>query len=138
MLDWLAENQAWLWTASVVMFVGGLLLVPWLVIRMPADYFMPERRSGGTWRTRHPLVRSLLHVLKNALGVALTLAGIAMLVLPGQGILTILIGLSLVEFPGKRRLEMHIVQRPTIRKALDWIRAKGNRPPLQLPPAAQH
>lgn len=135
MLDWVAENQIWLWTASVVMFVGGLLLAPWLVIRMPSDYFLRRTPRAGTWRARHPLVRALLHVLKNALGIGLTLAGIAMLVLPGQGILTILVGVSLLEFPGKRRLELALVRRPAIHKALDWIRAKGKRPPLQLPPA---
>lgn len=134
MLDWLVEHQAWLWTASVVMFVAGLLLVPWLAIRMPSDYFMPQPLRAATWRGRHPLVRALLHALKNAIGIALVLAGVAMLVLPGQGILTILIGLSLLEFPGKRRLELAIVRRPTIHKALDWIRARAKRPPLQLPP----
>lgn len=134
MWDWLVEHQGWLWTASVAMFVAGLLLVPWLVVRMPSDYFMPQSLRAETWRARHPLVRALLRAMKNALGIALLLAGLAMLLLPGQGILTILIGLSLLEFPGKRRLELAIVRRPTIHRALDWIRARGNRPPLQLPP----
>ncbi len=72
-------------------------------------------------------------VLKNLLGVALVGAGIVMLVLPGQGILTILIGVMLMDFPGKYALEKRLVSRPTVMRSLNWMRAKANRPPFLEP-----
>ena len=61
------------------------------------------------------------------------LAGIAMLALPGQGILTILVGITLLNFPGKRRLELRIVRQRRVLRAINWMRAKAKRPPLVLP-----
>ena len=60
------------------------------------------------------------------------LAGLAMLVLPGQGLLTILIGLMLLDFPGKRRLERRIVARPAILAMLNRMRARRGRDPLRV------
>ena len=68
---------------------------------------------------------------KNLLGVAFILAGVAMLVLPGQGLLTILLGLGLTNFPGKYALEQRLVARPSVRWALDQIRQKAGRPPFR-------
>ncbi|MCZ6750119.1 MAG: hypothetical protein O7D96_12545 [SAR324 cluster bacterium] len=70
---------------------------------------------------------------KNLLAVVLVVAGVAMLFLPGQGILTILVGLGLLSVPGKRKLELWIVRRPAVLRAIQWIRARSNRPALQLP-----
>src|SRR5512140_3272825 len=92
LLTWLRGNEAllgWLAAASVATFVGSLIAVPWLVVRIPADYFARGRRRPLPWADRHPLVRALLHVGKNVIGGLFVIAGIAMLVLPGQGILTI-------------------------------------------------
>lgn len=66
------------------------------------------------------------------LGSFLVLAGVVMLFTPGQGVLTLLLGLSLVDFPGKRTLERRIVQRPTVLKLVNHMRAKADRPPLQF------
>ena len=68
--------------------------------------------------------------VKIVLGMMLLLAGIAMLVLPGQGIITILVGLSLIPFPGKRRLELFLLSRKTVRSSLNWIRIKANKDPF--------
>jgi hypothetical protein len=55
-----------------------------------------------------------------------------MLVLPGQGVLTILAGITLLNYPGKRRLELWLVRRPAIHRAIDWIRRRAGRAPLEL------
>ena len=68
-------------------------------------------------------------VFKNILGVLFILAGIAMLVLPGQGVLTILIGISFIDFPGKRKLEIEIIQKEPVQKAVNWIREKAGKEP---------
>ena len=62
----------------------------------------------------------------------LVMAGIAMLVLPGQGLLTILLGIMLLEFPGKRRVELMLLRRPEILAGLNWIRRHANRPPFEV------
>ena len=62
--------------------------------------------------------------------VTLLVAGILMLVLPGQGILTILAALALLDFPGKRKMEMRILHRPAILKSVNWLRKRAGREPL--------
>lgn len=133
--NWLAENERVLWTMgalSVVTFVGSLIAIPILVVNMRADYFMPGD-PGETWVDRHPVPAKASVILKNVLGVLLILAGIAMLVLPGQGVLTILIGISVMNFPGKRRLEAKILSIRGVRDAIDWMRRKRGKPPLRFP-----
>ncbi len=111
---------------SVAMFVGTLLAVPWLVVRLPPDYFVrPHRR------------RTLpAQVLRNALGVALVLLGILLLVLPGQGILTVLLGLSIVDLPFKRRLLERILHQRKVAEGIQSLRRKAGKPPLALPEPA--
>jgi hypothetical protein len=121
----------WLGAGSVVMFVGSLLAVPWLLARMPADYFLHERASADPTERLRPLWIAV-RVLKNLAGIVLLLMGFTMLVLPGQGILTMLIGLSMLDFPGKRRLELNIIRRPRIYHAVNWLRGKAGQEPLRV------
>lgn len=133
---WAQANGHLLWIlgiASILMFVGSLIAIPIIVTRIPADYFVRDQRSTTRYWAGYPLVRVFALALKNLLGLVLLLAGIAMLVLPGQGVLTMLMGISLMNFPGKRQLELKIVSQPAVVKAINWIREKGNKSPLQLP-----
>ena len=118
---------------SVVMFFGSLALIPMLLARIPADYFARSESPFTSWRRRHPLASAALQVARNLLGVVLLLAGLAMMVLPGQGIITVLVALTLLNFPGKRRLELRIVRQRQVRGAIDWIRRRAGRPPLVIP-----
>ncbi len=120
---------------SVLMFFGSLALIPVLLVRMPADYFARSESPFASWRRRHPLAGGVLLVARNVLGAALLLAGLAMMVLPGQGIITVLVALTLLNFPGKRRLELWIIRRRQVRGAIDWIRGRAGRPPLVVPDA---
>jgi len=113
---------------SAVMFVASLVVVPWMIARLPADYFAHRHREHPA--PAHPAWRMTVLVLKNVLGMVLILAGIAMLVLPGQGILCILAGIMLMDFPGKYHLEQSIVGQHTVLAALNWIREKAGKPPL--------
>jgi hypothetical protein len=63
----------------------------------------------------------------------LVLLGLVMLVTPGQGILTLLSGLLLMNFPGKYRLEQWLVLRPGILRALNWLRRRRNQPAFDAP-----
>lgn len=121
-----------LWTLVVsgITFVGTLVIVPALVIRIPVDYFSHDRREPTAWAEHHPVVRIILLTGKNLLGYVIILMGIAMLVLPGQGVLTIIIGLVLVNFPGKYQLERWLVTRKPVLKSINWFRVKAGREPL--------
>jgi hypothetical protein len=132
MVHWFRENEvllAWLGGTGMLMFLGSLVAVPVIVAWMPEDYFV--RLSAGPLE-RGPL-RKGLHGLKNLLGAFLLLAGLLLLLLPGQGILTMVIGLGLIDFPGKRRLQIRLVRVPRIRNSIQWLRARVHHRPLILP-----
>ena len=122
----------WLGGLSALTFVATLIAIPIFVARIPADYFAHEHRERTLWSNQHPVVRMILLVVKNAVGVAFVLAGIAMLVLPGQGLLTILIGLLLINFPGKYRLEKWLVTKTPVLKAANWLRERSGHPPIEV------
>ena len=134
--DLMQQYPAWPWWVagfSAVAFVGSLVFIPIVVARMRSDYFVRSDPTENSWFGRYPALRWTGLVVKNLLGVVFVLAGIAMLVLPGQGILTILIGMTLIDFPGKRALEVRIARQRHVLGAINWIRSKAKRPPLQVP-----
>jgi hypothetical protein len=134
--EWLQANQSalwWLGALSVVTFVGSLIAIPILVARIPADYFAPKQRDRVPWRQSNPVLHGCGLILKNLAGSVFVVAGLAMLVLPGQGILTILIGVMLMDFPGKFALERWLVRKKTVLRAINWIRAKAGQPALLAP-----
>ena len=134
-LDWISNNETTLFIlgfVSVITFVGTLILVPVLVMRLPRDYFAHPDRQRHAWLKLHPLLRVFILIGKNLLGVILLIAGVFMLVLPGQGILTILIGLTLINFPGKFIFERWLVTRPAVLKSVNWLRWRAGREHLLL------
>ena len=135
-LIWVREYQSlleWLGGLSLLMFVVTLVVFPLVIIHLPEDYFVRDRRDPARQTRRHPAVWLVLTILKNALGVILVAAGAAMLVLPGQGLLTMLLGVTLVNFPGKFALERRIVSRPSVANTLNRIRESAGRARLELP-----
>jgi ABC-type multidrug transport system fused ATPase/permease subunit len=119
----------WLGIVSVIMFAASILLIPWLIGRLPHDYFI-RKKSTSPNRVSPSLNQLILAVFRNIAGALLLLAGIAMLVLPGQGILTVILGLSMVNFPGRQKLIQNLIQRSSVQQALNWIRIKTSRPPF--------
>jgi hypothetical protein len=127
------EYRFWIVAFSAAVFVGGLLAMRMAIIAMPADYFISERVRFDGWFSQHPMVRWLLLLLKNLIGYVFLVLGALMLVTPGPGIVMVLVGLSLVNFPGKRRLECWFAQLPGIRRQIDAVRIQHGHPPLQFP-----
>ena len=123
----------WLIAFSVVSFVATLIMVPVFIIRIPRDYFADvHRHSWDPWSHRHPVIRWSFIIVKNAVGVLFIMLGIAMLVLPGQGILTLLIGIMLTNFPGKYRLERRVVTSKPILRNINKLRVRAGHEPLQV------
>ncbi len=117
---------------STTTFIGSLILVPWLVVHVPPDYFSRDRRVRPPWTDDHPVFWLTLLVVKNLAGYVAIAAGIVMLVLPGQGLLTIAMGIILIDFPGKYRLERRIISYGPVIRTINKIRRKANRKPLEV------
>ncbi|MGB5096361.1 MAG: PGPGW domain-containing protein [Porticoccaceae bacterium] len=130
---WLTANQVllgWLTVASVATFVISLVTLPWLVARIPPDYFAHHRRHAVPLKQRHPVIRLLLLIGKNLLGAILLTGGFAMIFIPGQGLLTMAMGLLLLDYPGKFALERRIARQRAVLSGLNWLRARTGSPPL--------
>ena len=136
LFEWFTRHPALVAAILLVSLVLALLYAVGVFVaitRMSADYFARTEPAAASWRQRHPLLRLVLRVFKNISGWSLVLLGLALLLLPGQGILTLLIGISLLDFPGKRRLEISIIRRTRIHQWIDRARKKAGRSPLILP-----
>lgn len=118
---------------ALATMVGSLLVVGVLLVKLPATYFQ-EWHSRGFWTDRHPAIRLLALTSKNVLGALLIMLGTIFSLpgVPGQGMLTILIGLMVLDLPGKRHLERRIVGRPRILRAINRLRKRFGSPPLVL------
>jgi len=115
---------------SVITFIGSLIAIPLIIGRLPADYFILHRQVVEERHRRHPALAKLIFLARNIIGILLFLAGTAMLFLPGQGIITMLIGISFMDFPGKNRVVDYLVRQQKIAGAMNWMRRKQKKPPF--------
>jgi uncharacterized membrane protein SpoIIM required for sporulation len=126
------QREVWmLGIASAAMLVISAILIPFLIVRLPADFYAGEDHRRRLFENK-PLVRTIFLTVKNTIGGFLLVAGIAMLLLPGQGIFTILAALAMLDFPGKRDLEMRILHRRAVMRTINWLRLRAGREPLSL------
>lgn len=127
------ESLVTLTVVSLAFFVGSLIAIPFILVRLPADFF--DIRVPRPWmENRHPVLRVLGHLVKNLIGAIFLFVGFLMLFLPGQGILTMLIGITMMDFPGKRKLEAKMIGQPTVLHAINSMREKFGKPPLIIAP----
>ena len=132
---WLAGHSTILWGLvifSAITFLASIIAVPWFLVRIPARYFTTTKHEHP-WADRHPVIRISIVIAKNLLGIILVALGLALLVLPGQGILTLLAGFVLLDFPGKHRVLLWTISRPAVLTSVNWIREKAGREPLVMP-----
>ncbi len=113
---------------SVFTFAISLFIIPWIIQRIPTDYFLHLHETNLP-DTSDPK-RFVLFIMRNCVGALLFIAGVLMLFLPGQGILTIIIGLFVMSFPGKNKFIASLVSSKKIRASLNWSRKKLSRPPF--------
>ena len=122
---------------GALIFVGSffinLAIVSFILVKIPANHFSKSRKTKF-WSGPHPMLHAAGVIGKNigglllvALGIVLSLPGV-----PGQGLLTVLLGIMLLDFPGKSRLEQKLLSRPSIVNAIDRLRARFDKPPLEL------
>jgi hypothetical protein len=115
---------------GVVSAVVSVVVVGYILARIPADYFSnPHARRPID---RHPVLKVVVVLTRNvfgyflvALGLILSLPGV-----PGQGLLTILMGVMLIDIPGKFAAERWLVTRRPVLAGVNKLRAKFGSPPL--------
>ncbi|HET7286069.1 MAG TPA: hypothetical protein VFI71_01320 [Pyrinomonadaceae bacterium] len=121
---------------GVLVFLGSFLLnlgiVSLILVKLPKDHFKSDnsRRvtgSNATIRVLKVIGKNVAGVLLIALGIVLSLPGV-----PGQGLLTVLLGVMLVDFPGKDRLEQKLLSRPGIINTINRLRGRFGKPALEL------
>lgn len=141
MIEWITHVWATLtWQTAllgvgmfIVSFTVSLALVSFVLVRLPANYFHSSH-AREFWVDRHRAVRWSGLVLKNFIGLVLIVLGVIMSLpgVPGQGILTILLGLIMLDIPGKRPLETSLVKRPKVLQTINRLRERFGKPPLIL------
>jgi hypothetical protein len=129
-------KSAGLWwglALSAVLAVGSLALAVAISVGWSSDHFKREKHPRF-WEGRHPAIRAFGLVAKNAAGLVLVVAGLIMALpgIPGQGILTIVIGSTLLDLPGKRGLERRLISRPWVLRPINRLRARFHRPALEV------
>jgi len=132
MSDWL-DQYTWILgtaaAASIALLMLSILATPWIVSQLPADYLL----RGESRSVRHPMLKLIITILRTLIGASLIVLGLLMLVLPGPGIVTLLVGLSVARFPGKQSLLRHIASRDSVFGSLNWMRQRYGTVPLIHP-----
>ncbi len=125
----MATNIALIVAVTALTTAGGLAVV----VALPADHFT-DARAARPVPPQHPLLLWTILVSKNLLGLLVLPLGVVMALplVPGPGLVFILIGLSLLNFPGKRRLERALVSRRSVLRFFNETRARFGKPPLVL------
>lgn len=114
---------------TVISIIVSYGLIIFGMIKIPADYFSSNYVKNIA-NDQHFSMRWAAFITKNVVGFILIIAGAIMIVTPGPGIPTILLGLIMMDIPGKRPLEAKLIQRPTVLAAVNDLRARYNKPPL--------
>ena len=129
LFEWLKGHGVMLISVSVMSFIVSILFCTLVIAYLPSDYFLP---TGQSSRIKHPVLRIGLKCLKNLFAIVLVVVGIIQLLLPGQGVLTMLIGIIISDLPGKRRVERRIIRLPAILATANSIRSRFKRPSFVL------
>lgn len=120
----------WLATISLFVFIFSLISIKWLVALIPTNYFIKKNMVKS--KKSYSFIWLISVIVKNLIGYTLILGGLLMLVLPGQGLFTILMGLILSNYPGKYNIERRFISIPSVLKTVNWLRKKSNKPPLEI------
>ena len=117
----------------VVSFFANLGIVSLILVKLPADHFSKSRKTKF-WAGPRPWLHAAKVIGKNIGGVLLVALGIVLSLpgVPGQGLLTVLLGLMLLDFPGRHRLEQKLLSKPSILNSINKLRARFDKKPLEL------
>ena len=114
-------------------FFINLGIVSFILVKLPADHFSKKRKTKF-WAGPRPAIHAAKVIGKNIAGILLVALGIVLSLpgVPGQGLLTVLLGIMLLDFPGRHRLEQKLLSKPSIVNTINRLRERFDKPPLQL------
>jgi hypothetical protein len=117
----------------VASFLANLGIVSLILVKLPPDHFSKNRKTK-LWSGKRPALHAAKVIGKNIAGVLLVALGVVLSIpgVPGQGLLTILLGIMLLDFPGRHRLEQKLLSKPSIVKTINRLRARFDKPPLEV------
>ena len=128
----LTKSQLILGTlTAVILLIVSLAISILIIVKLPADYFLENRDKNGS-HDLHPIVLWSISIIKNIVGFALVIIGLIMIFTPGQGILTMLFGVMLLDFPGKRKIELKLIGLPRVLETLNRLRLRFGKIALIL------
>ncbi len=78
------------------------------------------------------MLRLIFILMKNIISVIFIIGSIFLLFLLGQGVLTILLGLFIMDFPYKYKIETWITKHPLILRSINKLRTKVKQRPLEI------
>lgn len=131
MANWLSQHSdilIFVGIGSFLLLCASLLATPWVLAKLPANYF-----SAPPSLIQRSAARVLFSAAKTVLGLAMVFAGMVMMFTPGPGLVCVVLGLALCEFPGKHNLMANLVKRPSVFSSLNWLRNKAGKPPFERP-----
>ena len=136
-ISWSSMNSDLLFllgSLSIFILIISVFMMVLIISFLPEDYFKSENRNliSSVQNSRYPLLKLLVLITKNFFGVLLLLSGVLMLVLPGQGILTIITGLVFIDYPGKYKFERKLLRQKGVINSINWIRSRLSKPPLKV------
>ncbi len=113
---------------AVAIGLATLLATPWLLARLPADYFSRDPKALAKRSLLEGIRHIWLSMLRNLMGLFCFLFGVILILTPGPGLVFMVLGLAIGDFPGKHRLLQWMVSMPFVLNALNWIRHKSGHP----------
>ena len=136
-ISWSSMNSDLLFllgSLSIFILIISVFMMVLIISFLPEDYFKSENRNliSSVQSSQYPLLKLLVLITKNFFGILLLLSGILMLVLPGQGILTIITGLVFMDYPGKYKFERKLLRQKGVINSINWIRSRLSKPSLKV------
>jgi hypothetical protein len=136
-ISWSSMNSDLLFllgSLSIFILIISVFMMVLIISFLPEDYFKSENRNliSSVQNSRYPLLKLLVLITKNFFGILLLLSGVLMLVLPGQGILTIITGLVFIDYPGKYKFERKLLRQKGVINSINWIRSRLSKPSLKV------
>ena len=136
-ISWSSMNSDLLFllgSLSIFILIISVFMMVLIISFLPEDYFKSENRNliSSVQNSRYPLLKLLVLITKNFFGILLLLSGVLMLVLPGQGVLTIITGLVFIDYPGKYKFERKLLRQKGVINSINWIRSRLSKPSLKV------
>ena len=124
--DWISDNYRliqWVGIAFVLLFFLSLFILRCVIVRLPDDYFLND--SSALNKRSENLISLALRVAKNLFGFLLIICGIILLFIPGQGLVTIVLGAWIMDLPWIIKIKRKFVYSRLVKRTLNWVRSKN-------------